>query len=300
MKNITFLLFTIFLCTACHSQEKQIEDHLLNCLTSKYNSQGVDITTELEALEKFLVDKKYLKTSDGSAYLEFFTRMSELNDSPVQLDYDEFPGVFKVEPSEYYDSTCIAGLIEIDTSQFRDSPLFRLFQRIENIKITKELSVSNLSGAYSEILKPSDFTHNLYRYTNLLAIVYTANPLKAGIKIPGKNSVGQKFISENKLIITVGKNDSIEVNNHSSSLEQLEFTLKVFLAEYKSDHTLEFNTSAGTSYDLYTRVQDVIKLCYDHVRDIESTEKFGISFESLSEERKKEIRAVIPKNVIEN
>jgi biopolymer transport protein ExbD len=55
----------------------------------------------------------------------------------------------------------------------------------------------------------------------------------------------------------------------------------------------------GTSYDMYIRVQNEMAQAYRELRDRESMEKFGLSFEKLNNDQQKEIQKMFPQKISE-
>lgn len=55
----------------------------------------------------------------------------------------------------------------------------------------------------------------------------------------------------------------------------------------------------GTSYDMYIRVQNELAQAYRELRDRESMEKFGLSFDKLKNAQQKEIQKMFPQKISE-
>ncbi len=55
----------------------------------------------------------------------------------------------------------------------------------------------------------------------------------------------------------------------------------------------------GTSYDMYIRVQNELAQAYRELRDRESMEKFGLSFDKLKNDQQKEIQKMFPQKISE-
>lgn len=55
----------------------------------------------------------------------------------------------------------------------------------------------------------------------------------------------------------------------------------------------------GTSYDMYIRVQNELAQAYRELRDRESMEKFGLSFDKLNNTQQKEIQKMFPQKISE-
>lgn len=55
----------------------------------------------------------------------------------------------------------------------------------------------------------------------------------------------------------------------------------------------------GTSYDMYIRVQNELAQAYRELRDRESMEKFGLSFDKLNNAQQKEIQKLFPQKISE-
>lgn len=55
----------------------------------------------------------------------------------------------------------------------------------------------------------------------------------------------------------------------------------------------------GTSYDMYIRVQNELAQAYRELRDRESMEKFGLSFDKLNNAQQKEIQKMFPQKISE-
>ena len=85
MKAKSFLLCVLVLLgTSCQEQTSELDGILLQCYDSKYQQEGHDIKSIIDAYEKELIREGILKDGSGKAYLEVLQKIASHKDYRIQ------------------------------------------------------------------------------------------------------------------------------------------------------------------------------------------------------------------------
>jgi hypothetical protein len=92
--KIVYLCFLLLLSISCNEQSSDLDDILLECYDPKYQEEGYDIKTIIEAYESVLVKEGVLKEASGKGYLEVIQKIYSDRDfrikAPTFHEHDPF------------------------------------------------------------------------------------------------------------------------------------------------------------------------------------------------------------------
>jgi hypothetical protein len=295
MKPPIALVLGLLIFTSCAQENKvdlELEESLLLCITQAYEQQGIDIKTELDLFESYLISNHYLESGSGESYHQFFKRVEELNENTSVVRPEEFVNIYKVHPSTYSD--CIEEVRS--QTKYQNTLVTRLDAAIKRQIEEKGISLTTVSSAITKTLKPFDFQRDYFRYYYLLTIAYTSDT-DTGLAIKRDMVDYSKFVV---LELNITSDDHIELEGVRVDIATMSEKVKQFIVEHDSLHMIRMEAAADASYDLYSRVQDRITGAYDEVWDTGSMALFGSSYSKLTEEQRDEIRRLYPSRLIEN
>lgn len=88
--------------------------------------------------------------------------------------------------------------------------------------------------------------------------------------------------------------------NNREDLPQKEIkTIDLFGPVEVSKGIVSLQSDRGTSYEMYVAVQDQLTAAYNELRNRKANEKFGKTFNDLTEEQKEAVRKVVPMQISE-
>lgn len=285
---LLFLSFSSF----GQTKNNEIEAILLDCLTKSYGEQQVDFNKELDLLEEYLIENKYLKSASGQSYFNFYQEIVKLNDIPVTLNYGRLSNIYKLTPNQLYSVDCLEELKQLDSSDIVNSRYNQIKVAIQQAAADK-VSPSNIAKAITSVLTPSDFDKPYYRTIALLTIAYTANT-DIGLERQLITVDKEDFSSYEVIIITTTDENQIILDGQTISLEELEKKLCEFIEISKANHQIQFQPNRGTSYSFYLKVRETINTIYNDLRVKLAQDKFNKSYNELNEDEQKEIREIYP------
>lgn len=117
-----------------------------------------------------------------------------------------------------------------------------------------------------------------------------------------------KFKERNVYSILVNANDDLLVRGEPKRIDDLKDGIKEFimnptkrvdLAESSDEAIVSFKNDRGTKYATYLEVYNEVMAAYNELWDEYSNAKYGKDYEFLTVDRRKAVRAVIPKKLSE-
>ena len=108
--------------------------------------------------------------------------------------------------------------------------------------------------------------------------------------------------------VYVNTKDALLVEEEEIDIKNLREGAKLFLDNNGRNPKLSDNpekaiislqNSRGTSYEMYISVQNELTAAYNELRNEASIKKYGLSYNELKKERKKEIRKMYPMKISE-
>lgn len=298
MKHKLLIFGLILFINGCAQNDYQIEDFLYNCLNDKFESENINLKSEILDFEKYLIDKKYLNGKSGQDYVDFFTLIEKLNDIPAEIEPDRFERLSKIPISDYYSPSCIDKLSQFDSTVLRNSKYMGLQIVLKNQDYSNGLEPSIIAKGILESLAPKDFEHPYYKTISLLMIVYTSN-IDSGNErqLPPltETEKAESTISKDKTIRVLVKSDNtILLANEPIKLTDIKGKIIEFIEKHHPEHLIYLNAERGTSYNSYIKVQSEITSAYTDLRNDLSHQLFDKEFSELTEIQIDEIRKIYP------
>jgi hypothetical protein len=298
MKTIYSLaIFLITLPSFCQSLDEQIESALINCLKDSYSQKGVDIISELDKLEKFLIKNELINGSSGQDYYNFYINVVDKNDIDFTIDKERFEKIYRIQSTNRYPVNCLDTLELIDTSN-SDTSKFDLLQKKLHSISTESLNPSLVASSITEIIEPSDFERPYYRAMALLTIAFTSN-IETGLSY--KLHASQPKYSEDldSIFLHLTSHDKFELNSQLVSGSELNMEIKRSIKKHEKNQLIVLTANSNTSYSFYSEAQNRLLNIYQALRNELSLSKYGDSFNSLKDERKNKILKIYPTHIKE-
>lgn len=270
----------------------EIESILHNCLIKSYEEQQVNINKELDELETYLIECKFLKSPTGQSYFDFFIEIVKHNDTPATLDPDRFENIYKLEPNEFYKIDCLEKLKDIDPTIIFKSKFFHLTVAIQNAAL-KGRTPSNIAIAITNVLGPSDFDHPYFRAIALLCIAYTGNFGK-GLAMHFKTDECEEDNDYKTITVAATDQNQIVLDGKTVRLEELKIRLSEFIQTNQSKHLIQLRVDKGTTYGFYLKIQELILAVYNDLRNDLAIKQFNKPFNELTENQQIELIETYP------
>jgi biopolymer transport protein ExbD len=298
MKNFIVIILLLTFITSC-GQSNDLENTLYNCLKESYEKLDVDIESELERFEKYLVKNKTLESTSGQSYYNFYETIITQNDIKSTIDEEEFSDIFKLDIRYFFIDTCINDYTNIDSSYLVESKIYRLSLKLDSLRLESDLNPSVVAKTILSILQPKDFENPYYKSNALLTIAFISN-IETGLELPYQNLEMDTSKDDLKsLLITLLPDDSIKVDEKPSDFDKIKITLKKFIQENESKHLILLKSDNKTSYKLYSEMMQLINNTYSDLRNEKSNELFSSDFDKLSVDNKSIIKEIYPSHITE-
>ena len=115
------------------------------------------------------------------------------------------------------------------------------------------------------------------------------------------NAYDQLLVNGEVLKVEDLKDKTIEFidNNGDGTCSYCNGKRNPSLSDNPDKAIVSLQNDRGTSYDMYIRVQNELAQAYRELRDRESMEKFGLSFDKLKNDQQKEIQKMFPQKISE-
>ncbi len=279
--------------TSCKQEE--VEIILFGCLQSSFEEVGVDLSSELDKLEKHLIDADILNSRAGQSYYDFYTQVAENNDNPTSLEFGEFAALTQISPNEYYSEKCLKSLRKLDSVEIEKSKCYQMLLRIQATRAKGEITLSAVASAVLSATKAADFERPYYRAIALLSILHTAN-IENGLLLPQRRA--DRLDCPSVSILVNGK-DEIILGDKSVQIETLENELYKFIKKNERHHQILFSIDRTATYDFYLKIQNKINDVYLLLRDEKAKEFYDKSFSDLTDIKKADIKEIYPQNIKE-
>ena len=327
MKYISLIILCSLICLKGVSQNYDYEDNLINCLYGASESAGFNLKLEFSKFENYLIQQKILSDRTGQSYYDIYSSIKDTDDVNFEIDYSLPDSVGKNFDSNLFQQIFQAcSKVDNETLEnelYLNSRLFELNKAIENSRL-ESISPGSVAGVIIDVLTPSDFEHDYYKFTTILTII-TLNSLETGLErqLPTLEEVEntERILERNNLKIHVSTNkDSIYVDSVLTSIDELPLIIeKKLLSDntvssnpekkiveieligecYQTQLVISLTNDSKALYSTYILTQNMIIKAYNKVRNLMSLQYFEADWNNLDENQKKAIRKLIPKRVVE-
>ena len=255
-------------------------------------------------MEKDLIKNGYL-AEDGTGYLDIFKSI----DSNGTLITGHYP----ISGLEDYSPSIMGCLIQHNwLSNPKASEAYaskwaslQVFQEGETPAL--EQVPAAFSNGMVNTFTEEDLADPVNKIPVLLLLVSTANPDPGiSVKLPPWSDEEpdlERLKARNVYAILVNAQDQLLVRGFPMEIEDLKEAAKEFiinpvnnpdLAEEPKKAIISLKNDRGTSYEVYLEVYNELRAAYEELWDEHAQRKYGLPYESLKLEQKREIRSQIP------
>ena len=105
--------------------------------------------------------------------------------------------------------------------------------------------------------------------------------------------------AQNLLELEITADNQILVDKKKVDLKDIRLIIQSFVKEKGEKHLISLNTDRNASYDVYFHVQNEMIKAYRNVREDLSRKTFGIGYDYLPAEKKKNILDKVPQHLAE-
>lgn len=105
--------------------------------------------------------------------------------------------------------------------------------------------------------------------------------------------------AQNLLELEITADNQIWVDKKKVDLKDLHLLIQSFVKEKGEKHLISLNTDRNASYDIYFHVQNEMIKAYKNVREDLSKKIYGIGYDYLPAEEKKNILTQVPQHLAE-
>jgi biopolymer transport protein ExbD len=270
--------------------QTSIDNEIIDCIADSYSQENVDIKETLDCFEMFLVKNKYMKDKSGQSYLSVYKQIANDNDVNITLDNFNDNGLLQKSPKAFFD--CYrTRLPEIMNSE---SPLKKLYKQFQDNPI-EPTTPGEVSKHLLKVFKSGDFKHDVIRYYSLYTFLLTSYP-----DFSIRSTMTDKELSftkkyEKKIVVRLDKESKLFINDNPTDFDILTRTLDNFLtpsADTLKSVTLE--SSRETLYKDFSKTLEIIQTQFQLARDKISQTQYNQAFDSLTDDKKEIIRALLP------
>lgn len=294
MKRIKHtLIFLFLLCFLASGQEREV--------CKKFTPELVkSIKTELESFELELMEKGYLRDEKASSFMLFLrenanTGFQNLNRTsrPI-LDQNIYDLLFnecalKLESGEDFEALL--------AFQLRHASKVNEFQE----SIGDSLLTPTMTGTFiADLVTEKDLESPSIRRRLLLTLI--------GVIMPNDNNSNtitllgddnEKKPTTNYVTrLRLDANNGLFLDNLKGDSTVISKALDEMVRQYENDLTIIIEADKNTSYDTFLDIMDIVILLYQNLYNEKSQERYGLSFDELSSQNKREIERRFQKNVI--
>lgn len=115
------------------------------------------------------------------------------------------------------------------------------------------------------------------------------------------NAYDQLLVNEEPMDIEDLKRKTVEFvdNNGDGSCTYCQGSRRPNLSDNPDKAIVSLQNDRGTSYEMYIKVQNELAAAYNELRNRASNQKFGVKFDQLNDEQRKEIQTMYPQKISE-
>ena len=167
VKHKLFIYLFLITHISCAQQvdEYKFEDQLIACFYSSHQTQGIEIRSAVDELERLFIAYDVLRDRSGEAYIELLERVK--NEEDIGLNNPLLRDKIRAIENVPFSLGCwdSAFITEFDTAGLFNSKPNQLFTHLSD---TSLFNFKIMAEDALEILSPQDFEHDFYRTTALV------------------------------------------------------------------------------------------------------------------------------------
>ena len=301
MKLFTFSFLLLLLITPSIFSQS-LEETLFECLVYYYEDEEIEIVSELDRIESYMIDSGVIKDGSGESFYSFYQNIVEKGEVSTEIDNEKFKRLLEV-PSFGYSQTSRCQKIqnEIDSEKVQESKILELKNRLQKLETGLDITPKTIASVITEVLSPNDFEESIHRANALLTMLFTGDPIdeiqlesKTGNNEDDRNQL-RDTSSFPKFEIELDSENRIFANSEQLNLDILPITLESFLSGNLTEHNVIISTSRDSAYRIYIEILDAVMDVYEKLRDEESIKRYGLNFKDLNDNKRETIQDIIPK-----
>jgi hypothetical protein len=287
MFKYLLLIITLVVFQPVFSQEsnQEVEEFLYNCLEESFEKEGVDLNSELDRLEKFLVQNGDLLEASGASYFGYFLEIQLKKDVLLNVppSAEEFSGLLKLDPGSYYSSDCLEQLRKMNSQSLQGSSYFLMSNALAALN-PETITPEEVSKAISGVLEIEDFETPFYRALTLLTILNLASVA------PLVSESGPEFKATDYFVIPIfisGK-DELFLSKKQITVEDFRLELAKLIEQHPEYYMiLEFDRKS--SFNFYTSIRKEIADILGMLSEEASRTLFDKEYSALDEAQQLQI-----------
>ncbi|XWN37233.1 MAG: biopolymer transporter ExbD [Balneola sp.] len=283
---------------------QSIEEKLYECLDHYYEKKGIDIDSELNDLESYLIQTEQIEGVSGKSYYNFYSKIVSNKGISTNINREKFKTLIDNHNFNYTNTdNCRSSISQFHVEQIAKSKFFVLQQKLNNIRNRSNLKLTpaTVSSAIVEVLSPSDFETPFYRASALLTVLFISDltiKIEVNSADPDQNKHGEDYTSYETFEIILKDDHNIYIGDKIIDLKDLPKTLEPFIRENLPEQNIVIEISQNASYRVFTNLLDTVSSVYRIIRNDESLGKFQTKFDELSSSQRDSVEILIPKNII--
>jgi len=251
---ILFITLMIFQPVFSQESNQEVEKFLYNCLEESFEKEGVNLNSELDRLEKFLIQNGDLLEASGDSYFEYFLEIQLKKDVllTVPPSAEEFSGILKLDPSLYYSSDCLEQLRKMNSQSLQGSSYFMMSKALAALN-PETITPEKVSKAISGVLEVEDFETPFYRALTLLTMLNLASAAPFDSQSTSELNSADYFV----IPIFISGEDELFLSKKQVTVEDFRLELAK-LIEQHPDYYMILEFDRKSSFNFYTSIRKEI------------------------------------------
>jgi hypothetical protein len=282
---LLFITLLVFQPVLSQESNQEAEEFLYNCLEESFEKEGVDLNSELDRLEKFLIQNGDLLEASGDSYFGYFLEIQLKKDVllAVPPSAKEFSGLLKLDPGSYYSSDCLEQLRKMKSQSLQGSSYFLMSKALAALN-PETITPEEVSKAISGVLDIEDFETPFYRALTLLTM------LNLSSAAPLVSESGPEFNTADYFVIPIfisGK-DELFLSKRQVTVEDFRLELAKLIEQYP-DYYMILEFDRKSSFNFYTSIRKEIADTLGLLAEDASRTLFDKEYSALDEAEKLQI-----------
>jgi hypothetical protein len=298
MFKYLFLFITLMIFKPVFSQElnQEVEKFLYSCLGESFEKEGVDLNSELDRLEKFLIQNGDISEVSGDSYLRYFLEIQLKKDVllTVPPSAEEFSGLLKLDPGSYYSSDCLEQLRKMNSQSLQGSSYFLMSKALAALN-PETITPEEVSKAISGVLEVEDFETPFYRALTLLTMLNLAS------ETPLVSESAPEFDTADYFVIPIFISGKDELFLSKNQITPEDFRLELaILIEQHPDYYMILEFDRKSSYNFYGSIRKEIANILGLLAEEASRALFDKEYSALDEAQQLQINTRYSFRIKEN
>ena len=290
MFRFLVLFITFLTIQPAFSQENnyQVEQFLFDCMEESFAKKGVDLNSELNQFQEYLITKGGLQEATGKAFYDIFLEIQSDNDVLIFIPYLEFPALRSLFPNEFYSDACLEELRKMNSSDLKGSKYFEMSRALSVIN-RDNVTPEKVAEAVSGVLAPLDFENPYYRALTLLTF------LNLSTDQPIPDILHPEFDESAFFTIPIFISGDDELFLFKEMIAQDDFELLLTKhIEQHENYLIRLEFDRKSSYNLYTTMRKEIADVLMKLSQEKANSLFNKDYEELNEDQELEIDKIYP------